>query len=226
MINIKRQKSEMRKVLPHEHYFRFHLTLPKGYPEEMADGWPMILFLHGAGERGDDIERIMKHGIPKVVDEIDNFPFVTVSPQCPEDLWWPELTDSLTVLLDHVIENYSIDQKRVYLTGLSMGGYGTWHLSVKEPERFAAIAPVCGGGFPLNGFPQNLDRIVHVPVWVFHGEKDPLVPVKESRVLVDYLESHGGKVRFTIYPDAEHDSWTPTYSNPELYEWFMSNSLK
>jgi len=192
----------------------------------MSDGWPMILFLHGAGERGDDIERIMKHGIPKVVDEIDDFPFVTVSPQCPEDLWWPELTDSLAVLLDHVVENYRINQKRIYLTGLSMGGYGTWHLAVREPERFAAIAPVCGGGFPLNGFPHNLDRIVHVPVWAFHGEKDSVVPVKESRVLVDYLEAHGGKVRFTVYPDAEHDSWTPTYSNPELYEWFMSNSLK
>ncbi len=213
----------MRRKSTVEHFFRFQYSLPAGYPEAMLEGWPLILFLHGAGERGDDIEKVTKHGIPKVVAEMDNFPFVTISPQCPDNHWWPELSDSLIVLLDHVVENFEIAENRIYLTGLSMGGYGTWHLAVKEPERFAAIAPICGGGFPLNGFPECLKRIAHLPVWTFHGEKDNVVPINESRVLVDFLESHGGKVRFTVYPDAEHDSWSVTYSNPELYEWFMSN---
>lgn len=107
-----------------------------------------------------------------------------------------------------------------------MGGYGTWHLDVEHPERFAAIAPICGGGMFTTGMPDKVRTIADVPVWVFHGARDRVVSVAESAELVYALQSAGGDVRFTIYPDAEHDSWTWTYANPDLYEWFLRHSKR
>ena len=200
----------------------YYLSLPLQY-DQIEDDWPLILFLHGAGERGNDLSLVKKHGIPRVVNEMEDFPFVTVSPQCPENDWWLNRLEDLKYLIDTIVEQYRIDESRLYLTGLSMGGFGTWHMAVEYPETFAAIAPICGGGLGILGFPERVIEIKHIPGWAFHGEKDNIVPVEESRVLVRELKSAGGNVQLKIYPEAGHDAWTETYSNPELYEWFMNN---
>lgn len=188
---------------------------------EKKDSWPLLLFLHGAGERGDDLELVKKHGPPKLIDQRKSFPFVVVSPQCPKNGWWSTKPLELVALLDEVVAKYKIDQDRIYLTGLSMGGFGTWTLAAYAPDRFAAIIPICGGGEALSA-----RRLTHLPVWVFHGAKDPLVPLKRSEEMVDSLKKLKGDVKFTVYPEAGHDSWTATYDNPELYEWLLQQKRK
>jgi predicted peptidase len=188
------------------------LYLPKDYKNK--DSWPLVLFLHGAGERGDDLDLVKKHGPPKIVETDSDFPFVLVTPQCKANRWWEPIF--LTALLDNISANYKIDEDRIYVTGLSMGGYGTWSLAAHTPNRFAAIIPICGGGDP-NWAP----RIAHLPVWVFHGAKDKTVKLERSEKMVDALKEHDGNVKFTVYPDAEHDSWTETYDYPELYTWLL-----
>lgn len=201
------------------------LHVPPRDPQDSAKRWPLILFLHGAGERGYDVEQIKKHGIPKIVESREDFPFVTVSPQCPPNTWWSEHAATLIALLDNTLATQPVDPERVYLTGLSMGGFGTWHLAVTYPGRFAAIAPICGGGFPFHGFPQRASELSKTPVWAFHGAKDDVVPLSASQELVEVLRQAGGEVRFTVYPEAAHDAWTQTYDNPELYEWFLQHTL-
>jgi predicted peptidase len=202
-------------------HLRYLLFLPEDYGADPNRRWPLILFLHGAGERGDDLELVKRHGIPKIVERQKDFPFITVSPQCPKGSWWTAEIEALSALLDKIEESYAVDVDRIYLTGLSMGGYGTWHLAMAHPDRFAAIAPICGGGDP-----EKACVLKDVPVWVFHGAKDPVVPLEESESMVQALKACGGKVRFTIYPDAEHDSWTQTYDNPELYKWFLRHTRR
>jgi predicted peptidase len=175
-----------------------------------------MVFLHGAGERGSDLEKVKTHGPPKLVAQGKVFPFILVSPQCPEGQWWD--TDMLDALLDTVLAKYRVDPDRVYLTGLSMGGFATWAWAAAHPERFAAIAPICGGGDPFLAW-----RLKSLPVWAFHGAKDPVVPVKMTTDMVDALKAAGGDVRVTIYPDAGHDAWTDTYNNQELYDWFLQH---
>ncbi|MEH2221051.1 MAG: prolyl oligopeptidase family serine peptidase [Nostoc sp.] len=177
---------------------------------------PTILFLHGAGQRGSDLDDVRKHGVAKVVEQQSDFPFIVISPQCPRREYWN--IERLSTLLDEVIASCAVDPDRVYLTGLSMGGYGTWHLAAAQPERFAAIAPICGGGNP-----QAAGKLKNLPVWAFHGAKDNVVPLSESEIMVSALKVHDGNVKFTVYPEANHDSWTQTYNNPELYEWFLQN---
>jgi predicted peptidase len=197
---------------------RYLLYLPPGYGEGSELKWPLILYLHGVGERGDNLNLLMKHGIPKVVENRHDLPFVTVSPQCPDDTFWFEHYERIKALLDQVLKTYDVDVSRIYLTGNSMGGYGTWGLAMAFPERFAAIAPICGGGIP-----EKVCVLKNVPVWAFHGEKDDRVDLSESQKMVDELKACGGDVRLTVYPNVGHDSWTQTYDNPELYEWFLQN---
>ena len=195
------------------------LYLPVDY--ESKDAWPLMLFLHGAGERGDDLQLVKKHGPPKLIEEGKSFPFIVVSPQCPLTSWWTSQPLELTALLDEVVAKHKVDRERVYLTGLSMGGFGTWMLAAYTPERFAAIVPICGGGETLAA-----RRLTNVPAWVFHGAKDPVVPLKRSEDMVDALKKAGGNVTFTVYPDAQHDSWTATYENPEVYAWLLQQTHK
>lgn len=186
--------------------------LPADY--EQRDAWPLLLFLHGAGERGNDLNLVQRHGPPRLIREGRDFPFVVVSPQCPAGRWWEPF--ELAALVDAIVQQHRIDESRMYVTGLSMGGFGTWALAAHQPQRFAAIAPICGGGEPI------VARLVaSTPAWVFHGAKDPIVPLERSRQMVQAMENAGGQVRFTIYPDAGHDAWTETYANPELYEWLL-----
>jgi predicted peptidase len=209
-------KAEIRRTVNAQYL----LYLPTRYAESKQP-WPLMLFLHGAGERGDDLEKVKIHGPPKLIArEGREFPFVIVSPQCPEDGWWSSETqiETLDALLDHIVRRYRIDQNRIYVTGLSMGGFGTWSLATKYPHRFAAISPICGGGDP-----RDVARISHLPVWVFHGAKDNVVALDRSQEMVDALQKAGSDVKFKIYPEGGHDSWTKTYNNPELYEWFLKH---
>ncbi len=199
------------------------LHLPADYDPEVGGRWPLIFFLHGAGERGEDLEQIKVHGIPRVAEARPDFPFVAVSPQCPVNRWWSDFLLPLRLLLDEVMRLYAVDPDRVYLTGLSMGGYGTWHLATEYPDRFAAIAPICGGGHWAYGFPERVCALKEVPVWAFHGARDDTVPLSEAEGLVRELKRCGGDVRLTVYPRVKHDSWTRTYDNPELYAWFLSH---
>ena len=194
------------------------LYLPEDY-ERSSKKWPLVLFLHGSGERGSDIELVKRNGPPKRVEEGKNFPFILVSPQCPERTSWDNKL--LITLLDEIESEYNVDKSRVYLTGLSMGGHATWSLAIQNPERFAAIIPVCA-----RGYSQDVYVLKDVPVWAFHGAKDDIVAIEDGKKMVDALEQAGGSVKFTIYPEANHDSWTETYNNPEVYEWLLSHSLE
>ena len=195
------------------------LSLPEGYEVDPAKRWPLVVFLHGAGERGDQLANVAKHGPPKLAAAGQKFPFLLASPQCPNEEWWTE--QPVLELIESLEEKYRIDPMRIYLTGLSMGGYGTWHFATLAPERFAAIAPVCGGGIPY-----KMRLIPHLPVWAFHGGKDSVVVPDESARLVEALKKAGNtKVEFTVYPEAGHDSWTEAYANPALYDWILSHSL-
>ncbi len=196
---------------------KYLLFLPEDYGKKQQR-WPLIMFLHGAGERGDNLEKVKKHGPPKIVEKQKDFPFIVVSPQCPTGDWWTDEVEVLINLLDDIVARYKVDKQRIYLTGLSMGGYGTWSLASAHPERFAAIAPICGGGKRFMAM-----RLEDIPVWVFHGAKDKTVPLKESEEMVDAIRNRGGNAKFTIYPDAGHDSWTETYNNQKLYDWFLEH---
>jgi predicted peptidase len=197
------------------------LYLPKDYGISKAESklWPLILFLHGMGERGSNLELVKKHGIARIVDEHPNFPFIAVSPQCPIDSWWGSQIEVLKPLLDSILAEYAVDADRVYLTGLSMGGYGAWAMGIAHPEMFAAVVPVCGGGEP-----EKVCALKNVPVWTFHGDADMVVKISESVQMVEALQACGGDVQFTVYPGVAHDSWTQTYSNPDLYTWLLSHA--
>ena len=193
--------------------YKYLLYLPKGYNENDKTIWPTILFLHGAGERGNNLDLVKLHGPPKLAEKKD-LPFIIISPQCPAGQYWD--LDILDALLKHAVSKYKIDESRLYLTGLSMGGYGTWNLAVRYPQRFAAIAPICGGGDT-----SKVCNIKNIPVWAFHGTQDKAVPFKMSESMVNNLKSCGGNVEFTIVQDGGHDVWTQAYDNPLLFEWFL-----
>lgn len=195
---------------------QYLLYLPVDYTKDDRR-WPLVLFLHGAGERGDDVERVKIHGPPKLAAGGKEFPFILVSPLCPKDEWWSPMV--LNTLLDEVQAQYRVDERRIYVTGLSMGGFGTWALAIESPHRFAAIAPICGGGDARALF---VGRIKHLPTWVFHGARDEVVPIEQSQRMVDALTTCGGNVKFTVYPEAGHDAWTQTYENPEFYGWLLA----
>jgi len=190
-------------------------------PNPISERLPLILFLHGAGERGNDLQKVKIHGIPKVVEANPAFPFITISPQCPEGTSWPLLVDELAALVGEVERDQPVDPSRRYLTGLSIGGYGSWALGSARPEMWAAMVPICGGGSWLFGFPERVVSLAGTPVWAFHGAKDNVVPLRESSILVERLQKAGGNAKLTVYPEADHDSWTQTYADPELYRWLL-----
>jgi len=175
-----------------------------------------MLFLHGAAESGLDLDRVKRHGPPKVVPRTPLPFFRVISPQCPPGFHWVQLLDALRELLEDAFERYPVDRTRVYLTGLSMGGYGSWYLASAYPELFAALVPVCGGGDP-----NEACKLKSIPTWAFHGAKDTVVPPSESEEMVGALKGCGGDVRLTLYPDLAHNSWTRTYNDLQLYNWLL-----
>ena len=205
----------LRTRLGHPPAYAFLIHRPAAYDADPEKKWPLLLFLHGSGERGSDLEIVKKNGPPRLIAEGRDLPFVVVSPQCPKGEWWNSF--ELNALLDQVCAENRIDPGRIYVTGLSMGGFGAWRLALRYPERIAAIVPICGGGDPLDAA-----RLRALPVWAFHGAKDPAVDPGLSRAMVAAVVAAGGKARLTLYPDAGHDSWTQAYAEPELFPWLLA----
>ena len=197
-------------------HYPYLLSLPEGYAADPQKKWPLIVFLHGAGERGDNLDLLMKHGPPKLIGAGQKFPAVVISPQvAPHAIWNPHGVKALT---DDIMRKYRIDADRVYLTGISMGGFGTWETAMEYPDVWAAIMPICGGAgvrFVM------AERIKHIPEWIFHGAKDPVVDPAFSKRMYDLLTKMGAQVKFTLYPEAQHDCWTATYDNPEVWKWLF-----
>lgn len=183
-----------------------------------AAGWPTILFLHGSEQRGDNPAMLEDLAILAFANRVGGFPFIAILPQCPRgEHWSPGV---LRELLDSVEAALPVDRQRLYLTGFSMGGYGTWQTAAAMPGVFAAIAPLCG----IADLP-DVSHLVDIPTWVFHGANDHNVPLSESVTMVEALRRAGGRPQFTIYPGREHDIWTMTYRDSRLYLWFLSHSL-
>lgn len=201
---------------------KYWLYLPEGYASDkdaQADDaparWPLLVFLHGAGERGDDLDQVKTHGPPKLIAAGQQFPMIVVAPQCARgSSWYPDAVADLT---RDIMGRYHVDPNRVYLSGLSMGGFGTWATAARHPELFAAVVPICGGGRP-----EDANQLKQLPIWVFHGAQDSAVPLAASQQMVDALRVLGGNLRYTVYPNAGHDSWTATYDNPALYDWLLA----
>jgi predicted peptidase len=197
---------------------RFWLSLPAGYDKDAKQRWPLLLFLHGSGEKGEDLEKVKIHGPPKLVAAGKDFPFVLVSPQCPSGSRWN--SQELTKLVQYAANTYRIDRQRIYVTGLSMGGSGTWSLLAANPGVFAAAMPLCG-----RGDLEAVEKMAQTPIWVLVGAKDREETVKNCEDMVGALKQAGGEAKLTLYPDLPHDCWTVTYDNPEVYEWLLAHRL-
>jgi len=177
---------------------------------------PAILFLHGAGTRGNDMEVLKGNAFFQDTARLNEFPFVVIAPLCHENTWF-DLWNDVMNLVRHTASLPFVDEKRLYLMGTSMGGYATWQLAMSMPEYFAAIVPICGGGMYWNA-----SRLSSVPVWAFHGGRDPVVFPEESRKMVNAVNACGGSAKLTIYPENEHNAWSDTYANPEVFSWLLS----
>ncbi len=207
-----------------------------------AKKWPVILFLHGAGERGNDGLIQTEIGIGTAIRRHpDRIPAIVVMPQCAKNHWWlqPEMQAQALKALEQTMKEFNGDATRTYLTGLSMGGNGTWAIASSNPGKFAAIAPVCAPArispkYNVQAKPEDTSeeryqtyaaKIGKTPVWVFHGDADPVVPVTESRLMVEALKAAGGDVRYNEYPGVGHDSWNKAYAEPDLFSWLLSHQL-
>ena len=200
------------------------LYLPKNYDTTGAKKVPMMLFLHGRGESNGPLSLVAKWGPPKYVQAGQDMPFLIVSPQCPKEDYWNSSVqlNRLTELLEEVTSNYSVDEKKSYLTGLSMGGYGSWALSAKYPKKFAAVAPVCGGGEV-----ESAEKIKDIPIWVWHGDQDRAVPFDESVEMVKAIKEAGStSIKFTSLEGIGHNCWSAAYATPQLYQWMLQHSTK
>ena len=180
--------------------------------------YPIIFFLHGAGSRNNTIEVLKTNDIYIHMKKDDRF--VLVMPYCCHGTWY-EKTDKLIELVDLICREKWSDEERIYLMGNSMGGYGAWHLAMTVPQKFATVIPICGGGMCWNA-----EQLINLPIWAFHGELDNTVDVKESLDMVNAVNNFGGNAKLTIYPDLEHNSWSRTIDNPEIYQWMLNNVKK
>ena len=196
-------------------YIQYLTRYPNGY--EPGKKYPVIMLFHGAGGRGKDINVLMNNPYFRITDKYTDFPFITVAPLCSTNTWI-DMYETLVRLVKKTSKEEFTDPRRLYAMGASMGGYLTWQIAMSMPEVFAAIVPICGGGYVW-----NTARLVNVPVWAFHGKKDITVPLEESEKMVNGVNKHGGNARLTIYPENGHDAWSDTYNNPEVFEWLLSN---
>jgi len=207
----------MHRVIEKTVELRYLLYLPDGYDTSERD-WPLLIFLHGSGERGSELDSLKIYGPPMMIEQGHDFPFIVASPQCPAGQW---LTlEELVALLDELTESYRVDADRVYVTGLSLGGRATWALAAAIPDRLAAIVPICG-----RGRPDTAEQIGDMAIWVFHGAKDGTVPLSSSTEMVNALYSAGSNPRFTVYPEAGHrQAWEKAYADPALWTWLEAQS--
>lgn len=198
---------------------KYLLYVPSAYDENDSKKWPLILYLHGAGGSGMQLDAIRKEGLPAYVENERNFPFIVVAPQCPLGAFWNTREDEVLAVLDELEEHWPIDSDRVYLTGFSMGAYGVWHLAEHHPERFAAIAPVSGGGDPAHA-----RKLKDMPTWIFHGMDDQVIRPSESEKIAEAMRGVGAEVELTLYPGMGHDCWKKVYANEGLYRWFSEHA--
>ncbi len=200
---------------------RYYLYYPEDYKVDSLEQFPLLLFLHGGGESGDSLVTVKRNGPPKLIARGKQFPFLILAPQNPHRTkWWN--TEAVMQLLDTIVANNRVDKKRIYLTGLSRGGGAAWELAVQHPDKFAAMAVVCGMA-PLP-YAAWIDK--KMPIWVFHGEEDESIPISESENMVKRLLGMGYQVQFTRYPGVGHDAWIQAYDTEALYEWFMEQARK
>lgn len=188
---------------------------PDGYRE--GEKYPVLIYLHGAGGRGRDLDILRAYSFFGVTEKYENFPFICVTPQCYANTWF-DIFEKLQDFARHIFNSDFCDRLRLYLMGSSMGGYATWQLAMSVPEIFAAIIPICGGGMNW-----NVGRLVNVPVWAFHGDDDPTVYLCESEMMINRLKEWGASPRLTVYHGVGHNAWDPTFSNYEVFEWLLSN---
>jgi len=221
--------------------YRYQVYVPSSF--DRHELWPVILFLHGRGESGYDGLLQTQVGIgPAIRRSRGEVPFIVVMPQCPNEKSWTDSDMGAMALaaLDAAIREFHGDTRRLYLTGLSMGGYATWDITAHHPGKFAAIVPICGGLRAPDGEPEIVSSFVRDPkiadpyaevagrigrtvtaVWIFHGADDPVVPVEESRKMAAALRGALGKVKYTEYPGTGHDAWDKAYAEPEFFDWLL-----
>lgn len=191
------------------------------YPQNAKGNVPLILFLHGSGERGNDLEVVKAHS-PFTYKNLIKEPVAILAPQCPANSWWD--TETLYQLIKDIQSKYKIDASRIYLTGLSMGGWGTWKLAMEHPEIFAAVAPVCAPADRV--MEANVEQFKNLPIKIFHGGNDDIVSPINSINMYQAVKKINPTVSLTIFPDDNHNSWDSTYSDPKFYEWMLSQRLK
>ena len=190
--------------------------VPREYDPEKP--WPLVVFLHGRGERGDDGLQQSDVGIGHAIRKNpERFPCIVVMPQCPDTAYWNKFNDDITMSITETMRDYNIDEDRVLLTGLSMGGYGTWVYGADHIETFAALMPICGGGRPADG-----PKLANIPIWAFHGDADETVNISESQKMIDAVKKAGGKPKFTVYKGVGHNSWDDAYGDPKAISWLLS----
>lgn len=216
---------------------RYVVYVPFEYTPEKS--WPLIVFLHGAGERGDDGLIPTEVGIGTAIRRNpERFPAIVLIPQCPKDVLWDSAMDDVERAMEKTNAEYNIDLARVYLTGLSMGGYGTWLWGAENTDRFAALMPLCGGGDPKDlqrlskeeasdygSFDERIRKLAKVPIFAFHGADDSAVPVEKSRRMVKALEAAGGNIKYTEYEGVDHNCWDRTYGDADVINWLFEQRL-
>ena len=209
---LKSTKSESQEL-------KYRLLIPENYEAAADARFPLVLFLHGAGERGEDNARQLRHAAGEFAkpEHRRKYPCFVAAPQCPSGRWWTDSLDLVAELLTQLQKDYRVDARRIYVTGLSMGGFGTFELATRSPELFAAAAPICGGGDPTRA-----KSLTELPLWVFHGDADRVVPAGLSRTMVKSIQEAGGMPKFTEYPGVGHDCWTQTYADPAFHEWLFA----
>lgn len=208
------------QTVTHEN-LRYYLYYPEEYEQNADSKFGLLLFLHGGGESGGDLEDIKKNGPPKLLVEGKQFPFLVLAPQNPHSRkWWN--THAVVALLDEVVESNRVDEKRIYLSGLSRGGSAAWELATQYPKKFAALAVVCGMA-PLP-YAHWIDK--ELPIWVFHGDKDEIIDVGESDKMVKKLNQMGYKVRYSRYENVGHNAWSRAYTTDSLYTWMSNQKIK
>lgn len=176
----------------------------------------LMVFLHGAGERGEDLDVVKANGIPRLLDEGYEIPAVVICPQCPNDIVWTNIAFAVRELIDAAVEEFEIDKRFITITGVSMGGFGTWEMAQLYPDLFAGIGPVCGGGMSW-----RCELLKSLPIWAFHGDRDDVVPLRNSVEMVDAVNNSGGSAKLTIFHGVEHNSWTPAYRETKLVDWLL-----
>ena len=189
--------------------------LPADYDKDKAKQWTLVIFLHGAGERGSNVQLVRKNGLTQTLEQRGAVPYVMIAPQCPANTGWN--VGTLDKLLDQVLADYRVDKKRVVLTGLSLGGFGTWSWSGEHPERFAGLVPICGGGKS-----DKAAALKGMPIWAFHGDADSVVKFATGQAIVDAAKAAGADIKFTVYPGVGHNSWGKAYAEPELEAWILA----